>query len=194
ALGLATPMSIMVGVGRGAQAGVLIKNAQALENLRKVDTLIVDKTGTLTEGKPSMEDIYVLDDFDESTLLQQIASVNAVSEHPLARAVVSYAQQRKTAISAVRNFNSVTGKGVKGIVDANEILLGNVKLLDDAGVTIPVDLKEASAKQQAEGKTVSFIAVNKRAAGFVTIADKIKSESQVAIQKLLDVGISVVML
>ncbi|HEX9980908.1 MAG TPA: heavy metal translocating P-type ATPase [Flavobacterium sp.] len=194
ALGLATPMSVMVGIGRGAQAGVLIKNAEALENLRKVDTLIVDKTGTLTQGKPSLEEIEPTENFNREELLWLAASLNNASEHPLAKAVVRHAQEKQVRLSAVSNFTSMTGKGVKGNVDGKEILLGNIKLLIQESITIPQSLQDKAAKKQQQGKTVSFIAVDKIAAGFITISDKIKKESKETVQKLLHDGISVIML
>ncbi len=194
ALGLATPMSIMVGVGRGAQAGVLIKNAEALEHLRKVDTLIVDKTGTLTEGKPSLEEIETTGNHDRLELLMQIASLNSASEHPLAKAVTCYAEEKQIRTTDVKNFSTVTGKGVRGIVRGTQILLGNARLMSDENVILPDGLLNKAAKRQSEGKTVSFIAVDKVAGGFITISDKIKTESKQAIRRLLDDHIDVIML
>ncbi len=194
ALGLATPMSIMVGVGRGAQAGILIKNAEALESLRKVDTLIVDKTGTLTEGKPSMEELQPAEGVDPTELLMLISSLNSSSEHPLAKAVVRYAVENKVTLKPVGNFISVTGKGVKGVVNDKEILLGNIKLLEIEHISVPAYLAEKAAIRQQQGKTVSFVVVDKVAAGFITISDRIKSESKDVVERLRRDGIAVVML
>jgi Cu2+-exporting ATPase len=194
ALGLATPMSIMVGVGRGAQNGVLIKNAEALERLNKVDTLIIDKTGTITEGKPSVGALTIDPDFNEADVLQMIASLNQHSEHPLALAVVNYARGKNVKFLNVANFNSVTGKGVVGIISGKRVALGNSKLLDQESVKIPDAILDQALAQQQTGKTVSYVSIEGKTAGFVTITDKIKATSKAAIKELLENNVSVIML
>ncbi len=194
ALGLATPMSIMVGVGRGAQNGVLIKNAEALERLNKVDTLIIDKTGTITEGKPSVGELVTEPNFNEKEVLQLIASLNKYSEHPLARAIVSFGSENGIDLVDAADFNSVTGKGVIGSIAGKRIALGNKKLMDQENVSIPDPLFIRASDQQRQGKTVSYISINGTAAGFITITDKIKETSKAAIKQLLDNKIAVVML
>ncbi|WP_121354330.1 copper-transporting P-type ATPase [Flavisolibacter nicotianae] len=194
ALGLATPMSVMVGVGRGAQSGVLIKNAEALEKMNKVDTLIIDKTGTITEGKPSLEKVIATEGYNEDGLLQQISSLNKQSEHPLATAVVKYANEKKVKLSDVKDFNTVAGKGVVGTVDDKKIALGNAKLMEEIKTTIPESLLTQVHEEQVLGKTVSFISVDGKAAGYITITDKIKETSKAAIAELLENNIEVIML
>lgn len=194
ALGLATPMSVMVGVGKGAQNGILIKNAEALEKLQNFDTLVIDKTGTLTEGHPSVENVVAVQGFEKQKLTQQIASVNSKSEHPLAQAVVKFAKENKIDLADVKDFDSVTGKGVKGEVDGKKILLGNEKMMQDEAVKIPADVATQIKEQQMLGKTVSFIAENKQLAGFVVIADKIKESSKDAIALLAKENVKVIML
>ncbi|WP_066219130.1 heavy metal translocating P-type ATPase [Formosa haliotis] len=195
ALGLATPMSVMVGVGKGAQNGVLIKNAEALEKMDKVDALIIDKTGTITEGKPSVEKAKsVSDSIDANTVLQYIASVNTMSEHPLAEATVKYAKEQNVTLLKASDFNSVSGKGVTAVVDGKQIALGNAKMMDEAKASLSKALKQAAAEEQQKGKTVSFLSVDKTAVGYVVIGDKIKATSKQAIKELQDLGIDVVML
>nr|MBA2562028.1 copper-translocating P-type ATPase [Chitinophagaceae bacterium] len=194
ALGLATPMSVMVGVGRGAQSGVLIKNAEALEKMNKIDTLIIDKTGTITEGKPSVEKIVAAEGFNEDKLLQKISSLNKQSEHPLAAAVVKYANEKKLSFSDVNDFKTVAGKGVTGTVDDTTIALGNKKLMEEINTAIPESLAKQVHQEQASGKTVSYISINNAAAGYITITDKIKSTSKAAIAALLQNNIKVIML
>jgi Cu2+-exporting ATPase len=193
ALGLATPMSVMVGVGKGAQNGILIKNAEALELMNKVNVLITDKTGTLTEGKPSVEKVVALDGTSEE-LLQQIASLNQYSEHPLAQAVVDYAKTTKTKLSSVNDFETVTGMGVMGSVANNKVALGNEKLMVKIKTSISDDLKTKIIEEQKLGKTVSYIAINQVAVGFVTISDAIKKTSKEAVKSLMDKGVDVMML
>lgn len=193
ALGLATPMSVMVGVGKGAQNGILIKNAEALELMNKVNVLITDKTGTLTEGKPSVEKVVALEATSEE-LLQQIASLNQYSEHPLAQAVVDYAKTTKTKLSSVNDFETVTGMGVMGTVAKNKVALGNEKLMVKIKTSISNDLKTKIIEEQKLGKTVSYIAINQVAVGFVTISDAIKKTSKEAIKSLMDKGVDVMML
>ncbi len=194
ALGLATPMSVMVGVGRGAQSGVLIKNAEALEKMNKVDTLIVDKTGTITEGKPSVEKVIATNSIGETTLVQYIASLNQYSEHPLAEAIVNYGKSKDVAITKVNDFEAVTGKGVTGTVDNKKIALGNAKLLEQFSIVITESLVNKVIVEQEQGKTVSYIAIENEAIGYVTIFDAIKKTSQNAIAELQNNGVQVIML
>lgn len=193
ALGLATPMSIMVGVGKGAQSGVLIKNAQALETMNKVNVLITDKTGTITEGKPSMEKIISFKN-NEDELLQKIASLNQRSEHPLAKAVVDFAKQKKIAFVEFSNFETIAGKGVIGNIDDKIIALGNKKLMDDRNALSTDAIESAIVEQQQLGKTVSYIAIDTEIVGYITITDAIKETSKVAIQTLMSMGVEVIML
>jgi Cu+-exporting ATPase len=193
ALGLATPMSIMVGVGRGAQAGVLIKNASALETMNKINILIIDKTGTITEGKPSVEKIVAEPPFDEKDLLQKIASLNKLSEHPLGQSIANHGKEKGIAFQDVKDFQAIAGKGVEGMVEGKKVALGNDKLMAGAG-NITEDLKARVKKEQELGKTVSYIAIDGTIAGYVTITDKIKSTSKEAIEQFLKRKIEVVML
>ena len=195
ALGLATPMSVMVGVGKGAQNGVLIKNAEALENLNKVDTLIVDKTGTITEGKPTVEKIGVFgSDFKENEILHFIASLNSSSEHPLAEATVKYGKEQKVEISKTENFSAVTGKGVEGKVGQKKLDLGNTKMMAYANATITPEMENVVQSFQKQGKTVSYLSIDGKVSGYVVIGDKIKETSAKAIKELQDIGIDVIML
>lgn len=193
ALGLATPMSVMVGVGKGAQNGVLIKNAEALELMNKVNVLITDKTGTLTQGKPSVEKVVAMDE-KNTDLLQQIASLNQYSEHPLAQAVVNYAKQNKTTLIKVNDFEAVAGKGVVGTVAKDKVALGNKKLMEQIQASIPNELETKITAEQKLGKTVSYISVNAIAVGFVSISDAIKESSKAAVKALMDKGVEVIML
>lgn len=195
ALGLATPMSIMVGVGKGAQNGVLIKNAEALEKMDKVDTLIVDKTGTITEGKPTVEKMGAFDDsFSEKEITQFIASLNSASEHPLAEATVKYGKEQKVELLKVDGFSAVTGKGVEGKVAGKKLDLGNSKMMEYANAPISSDMEKEAQSFQKQGKTVSYLSVDGEVAGYVVIGDKIKKTSAKAIQELQDEGIAVIML
>ena len=195
ALGLATPMSVMVGVGKGAQSGVLIKNAASLERMSKVNTLIVDKTGTITEGKPSVEKVVVTDkELNETDLLKYIVALNQNSEHPLAEATVRYAEKQNISIPAATNFQAVSGKGVKGEVAGATIALGNAKMMAAAQTEISATLMTQVENEQKLGKTVSYLSVNQKAVGFVTISDAIKETSKKAIQSLRKRGIDVIML
>lgn len=195
ALGLATPMSIMVGVGKGAQNGVLIKNAEALELMNKVDVLIVDKTGTITEGKPTVENVGVFNkDFTVDKVTQFIASLNNSSEHPLAEATVNYAKENKVDFLKTKNFNAVTGKGVEGVISDTKISLGNALMMNYANATISSVMEEEVQKYQKQGKTVSYVAINKEVIGYVVIADKIKETSAKAIKELQNRGVDVIML
>lgn len=193
ALGLATPMSVMVGVGKGAKSGVLIKNAEVLEKMDKIDVLITDKTGTLTEGKPSVEKI-VVKDRDENEVLGKIASLNQSSEHPLATAVVNFAKSKIVSFSKVENFESVTGKGVKGSINNELIILGNKKLLEQENSQDFSAIEEQVISEQKQGKTVSYIAIGKKVVGYITITDAIKKSSLEAINELKRQGVQVIML
>jgi Cu+-exporting ATPase len=192
ALGLATPMSIMVGTGRGAEAGVLIRDAEALEVFEKVTTLVVDKTGTLTEGKPRLTTIEPHGG-DETTLLRLVASLEHVSEHPLAAAIVAGARARDVSLADVRDFQSVTGKGVTGTVDGRRVAVGNLRHFDELGVDSGA-LRDRADALRREGQTVMFVAVDGRAAGLVGVADPLKSTAVEAISVLRRAGIRVVML
>jgi P-type Cu+ transporter len=193
ALGLATPISIMVGVGRGANAGVLIKNAQALELMEKVDTLVVDKTGTLTEGKPELVSLIALPGHDEATILGLAAAVERGSEHPLAAAIVAGAVERKLKISKAQNVQSVTGKGIIGTVDGHRVALGNIKLLEQLRID-PGDAVSRAEQLRADGQTVMFLAVDEGIVGIVGVADPIKSSTPEAIRMLREDGVRLVML
>ena len=192
ALGLATPMSIMVGVGRGAEAGVLIRNAEALEILERVTTLVVDKTGTLTEGKPKLVTVEPALGIDVAALLRLAASLERVSEHPLASAIVAGAADRGIALSEVRHFDSVTGKGVKGTVDGRTVAVGNLALLEALGVD-PGPLPDRATALRRDGQTVMFVVVDDQSAGLLGLADPIKASTPQAIQALHAEGIKVVM-
>ena len=193
ALGLATPMSIMVGVGRGAQAGVLIKNAEALERMEKVDTLVVDKTGTLTEGKPKLSKLIAAPTFDDDTLLRLAASLERGSEHPLAEAIVTAAEERDLALDRAEDFEAVTGQGVKGVVDARAVALGNKRFMDALGVE--TDMLDAIAEEQRKaGATSMYVAVDNKLAGVVAVADPIKPTTKEALKTLKRQGVKIVML
>ncbi len=193
ALGLATPMSIMVGTGRGATAGVLIKNAEALEVLEKVDTLVVDKTGTLTEGKPRLASVIVTQDGNESEVLRLAASLEKGSEHPLAGAIVAGAQERHLKLSKDQGFQSFTGKGVFGVVEGKRIALGNLKMFEE--LRIPIDsLRERAEQLRAEGQTVMFVAIEKQLAGLIGVIDPVKNSTPEAIRSLHESGVRIVML
>jgi len=193
ALGLATPMSIMVGVGRGAYAGVLIKNAEALERMEKVDTLVVDKTGTLTEGKPKVVAVVALPGFDETQVLHFAASLERGSEHPLAAAVVAAAQERSVALSPVRGFDAPAGKGVIGMVEGKRLALGNAKFLQELNID-SAPLAQEAERLRGESATVIFLSLNGKLAGCIAIADPIKSTTPAALKALSADGIRVVML
>ena len=193
ALGLATPMSIMVGVGRGAQSGVLIKNAEALEHMEKVDTLVVDKTGTLTEGKPSVTAIVPVAGFTEAEVLRLAASVERASEHPLAAAIVRAAEGRGVSTASVVDFDSPTGKGAVGIVDGKRVALGNARFLGELGVNV-AGLSGQAEELRADGATAIFMAVDGKAAGVLAIADPVKTSTPEALSGLKAEGVRVVML
>jgi Cu+-exporting ATPase len=193
ALGLATPMSIMVGVGRGAQAGVLIKNAEALERMEKVDTLVVDKTGTLTEGKPSVTAIRPANGFAEEELLRLTASLERASEHPLAAAIVAAATRRGLKLSEPSGFDSPIGKGVTGAVEDRKILVGNAAFLSGEGVDTQALAAEADELRR-DGATAIYVAIDGKPAGILAIADPIKETTPEAIALLHREGIRIVML
>jgi Cu+-exporting ATPase len=193
ALGLATPMSIMVGVGRGATEGVLIKNAEALEVLEKVDTLIADKTGTLTEGKPQLSEVVAVAGTDRKELLRLAASLERASEHPLAAAIVGAAEKEGARLANTEDFRSLTGKGVIGKVEGRSIGLGNIKLLQELAID-PGPLLARAEELRQEGHTVMFVAIDDRAAGLVAVSDPIKQSTQEAIEILHREGIKIVML
>jgi P-type Cu+ transporter len=193
ALGLATPMSIMVGVGRGAQVGVLIKNAEALERFEKVDTLVVDKTGTLTEGKPKLVAVTPAAGWNEDDLLRLAASLERGSEHPLAAAIVAAAQGRGLTLAEAADFNSPAGKGVTGTVDGRRIVIGNARMMEDAGIDVAALAAEAE-RQRQDGATALFVSVDASAAGVLAIADPVKATTAAAVAALRKDGIRIVML
>ena len=193
ALGLATPMSIMVGVGRGAEAGVLIKNAEALERMEKVDTLVVDKTGTLTEGRPAVTSIVPASGFDEDQLLRLAASVERSSEHPLAAAIVEAAAARNITLDTATDFDAPSGKGVTARVDGKTVALGNARFLSELNVDVG-QLADKADELRKEGATAIFAAVDGKAAGIVAIADPVKETTRAALDALRDDGLRVVML
>jgi len=193
ALGLATPMSIMVGVGRGAQSGVLIKNAEALERMERVNTLVVDKTGTLTEGKPKVVAIVPADGIDANELLRMAASLEQGSEHPLANAIVAEAKARNLKLANPSEFDSPAGKGVVGKVDSRQILIGNAAFMKERGVS--VDTLAAKAEElRREAATAIFVGIDGAAAGIIAIADPVKASTPDALHALKDAGIQVIML
>ena len=193
ALGLATPMSIMVGVGKGAQHGVLIRDAEALERMEKVDTLVLDKTGTLTEGRPKVVRIEPAPGFSKDDVLQKLASVERASEHPLAMAIVNAAHEGKLNLSAVADFDSPVGKGVVGTVDGQRVVSGSAKFLAESGID-SASLNQAAEEQRSKAATVIFVGVDGKLAGFVAIADPIKATTPQALRALKDAGIRIVML
>jgi len=193
ALGLATPISIMVGTGRGATAGVLIKNAEALEILEKVNTVVVDKTGTLTEGKPRLSTVLATDDDNEDDVLALAASIERASEHPLAAAIIAAAEQRQLPLQEVKNFTAITGKGVQADIGRRAILLGNARLMQDNGIAIEGVETQVEARQSA-GETIMYLAADSRLIGLIGVADPIKASTPEAIKALHDEGIAVVML
>jgi len=193
ALGLATPMAIMVGTGKGAQSGILVKNAEALETLEKIDTLVVDKTGTLTEGRPRLTAVEAGGDLGEEELLRLAASLERASEHPLAAAIVEGARDRDVDLADVSDFDSATGKGVSGAVDGRRVAVGNRAMMDEVGAGDD-GLAERTDELRSEGRTVMFVAVDGAAAGLVAVSDPIKETTPEALRSLHEAGISVVML
>lgn len=195
ALGLATPMSVMVGVGKGAQNGVLIKNAEALEKMDKVTTLIIDKTGTITEGKPSVEKVGSFhSNVSENEVLQYIVALNTNSEHPLADATVKFGKESNVEVLKSTGFSAVTGKGVEAIVSDKKVALGNPKMMEYANAAMTPEIEDEAKEYQKQGKTVSFLSVDKVVVGYVVIGDKIKGTSAKAIKELQEKGIDVIML
>ena len=194
ALGLATPMSIMVGIGRGAREGVLVKNAEVLERLEKVDTVVVDKTGTLTAGRPSLTECIPLASMTEAELLRLAASVEQQSEHPLARAIVAGAATRNIAVPAVARFDSVTGGGARGSVEGRDVLVGKRGWLAEEGVADLAALDERAETLQRQGRTVMHVAVDGRLAGLIAVSDPIKASTPEAVRSLHDLGLRLIML
>ena len=192
ALGLATPMSIMTATGRGAQAGVLIKNAEALERFETIDTLIVDKTGTLTEGKPRLVAVMPEDGHDEAEVLHLAASLERGSEHPLAEAIVRGAEERGVAMESASDFEAITGKGVKGTVDGKSVALGNLALINDMGLEAAALTQKANARRD-EGETVMFVVVDGTIAGLVAVADPVKETTPAALKELHALGLRIIM-
>ena len=192
ALGLATPMSIMTATGRGAQAGVLIKNAEALERFEKVGTLIVDKTGTLTEGKPRLIGVFAEPGHDESEVLRLAATLEKGSEHPLAEAIVDGAEERGVKLGSAGEFEAVTGKGVKGTVDGRPVALGNIKLVQDLGLQAD-DLTNRANERRDAGETVMFVVVEGKIAGLVSVADPVKETTPAALKALHELGFRIIM-
>ncbi len=193
ALGLATPISIMVGVGRGAQAGVLIKNAEALERFEKVDTLVVDKTGTLTEGKPKVTAVIALTDIKEDEVLRLAAGLERGSEHPLAAAIVKAAEDKALAIPQAQDFESLTGKGVKGRIESHQVALGNAKLLEALGIPLDEAARKKADQRRKEGETVMHVAIDGKLAGLIGVADPIKDSTPQALKDLRKMGVHIVM-
>ena len=193
ALGLATPMSIMVATGKGATLGVLFRNAEAIEVMKKINTLVVDKTGTLTVGKPIVVEIHPAEGWDEIRLLYYAASIERGSEHPLAAAIVSAAEARKVDLTNSESFQSITGKGVAGKVDGHQVALGNLMMVSDEGINSD-KLTEKAEKMRSEGQTVMFVAVDKEIIGILGVADPVKGTTPSAIQQLRDDGVEIVMM
>ncbi len=194
ALGLATPMSIMVGVGRGAREGVLVKNAEALERLEKVNTLVLDKTGTLTDGKPKLVDVLPAPSFDPKELLRLAASLEQNSEHPLAAAIVRGAKEQSIVFDAVKDFRSVTGGGVAGTISGRPVVVGKPDFLRNEKITDLESMEASAVKLQEQGKTAMFVAIDGKPAGILTVADPIKSTSAEAVRDLQALGLKLVML
>jgi len=193
ALGLATPMSLMVGIGKGAKNGILIKNAEALEQMNKVNVLIIDKTGTLTEGKPSIEHIESILE-DKNSILKLAYSLNQNSEHPLSNAVIKKAKEENISPEKVTDFENISGKGVKGNINGETVYLGNESLLTSHQISIPENLKQKAVEVQSKAHTISYVAQGDTVLGFISFTDKIKESSKKAIQQLLSEGIDIIML
>jgi Cu+-exporting ATPase len=193
ALGLATPMSIMVGIGRGAHSGILIRDAQALEQLERIDTLVIDKTGTLTEGKPRVVAVIPAADVDEGELLRLAASVERGSEHPLAQAILDAANERGLALGEVSDFTSPSGKGASATIDGKAVALGNSVLMGELNIATQ-NLDNSAERARQDGATAIYVAIDGRAAGVIAIADPIKPSAQAALQALRGEGLRIVML
>ncbi|MDV3799849.1 copper-translocating P-type ATPase [Elizabethkingia anophelis] len=194
ALGLATPMSVMVGVGKGAKNGILIKNAEALENLNKVNVLVTDKTGTLTEGKPVVQKVGTFNQYTESEVLQFAANLNQNSTHPLAEAIIKKAKEKGLSLEQASNFENISGKGVSGQTGGKEVLVGNESLLKQYNITIDQAIAKQITAEQEQGKTVSFVTIDHKIAGYVAITDPIKVTSKEAVHQLMQMGVDVVMI
>jgi heavy metal translocating P-type ATPase len=194
ALGLATPMSIMVGTGRGASAGILIKEAKVIEEMQRVNVLVIDKTGTITEGKPKVKSVWPLGTFSETTLLILAASIESRSEHPLADAIVNAAKEKGLVLKDVNNFQSITGHGIFGTIDGNKVMVGNLKLVKDHKITIPQDVQQKVETAQSNGETVMFVISGNQLAGYLSAADPIKESARTAIKELQQAKLKVVML
>ena len=195
ALGLATPMSIMVGTGKGAKQGVLVKDARAIEEMHKVTTLVIDKTGTITQGKPALQQVQSYgDQYSDEELLKLVASLENNSEHPLAHAIVSGAEEQGIKALEVSNFDSITGKGVTGTIDGKQVAIGNRRLLDQLEVKTDEQFLDEVTKRQSEGETVMFVIIDQSLAGYISVADPIKEASASAIRTLQDQGLEVIML
>jgi len=192
ALGLATPMSIMVGIGKGASAGILIKSAEALERFEKVDTLVVDKTGTLTEGRPRVLAVALSGSFEESAVLGLAASLERSSEHPLAAAIVAAARERGLALREARDFRSLTGRGITGTVDGRQVAVGNTKLLEDLKIS-PGELEPRAQGLRRQGATTMFVSIDAACAAVIAVADPIKTSTPAALENLRHDGIRIVM-
>jgi Cu+-exporting ATPase len=193
ALGLATPMSIMVATGKGAKLGVLFRNAEAIEIMKKIDTLVIDKTGTLTVGKPKLIEVLPIKGFDEKSVLHFAASLEIGSEHPLAAAIVAGANEKGVVLSQVKSFKSITGKGVIGKIDRHNAALGNRRLFDDLSINIG-ELSDKAEVMRHDGQTVMYLAVDGKAVGLLSMADPIKETTPEAVKQLHDEGIHLVML
>lgn len=194
ALGLATPMSLTVGIAKGAKNGILIKNAEALEQMHKVNVLITDKTGTLTEGKPKLDEVVPAENNDQSMVLKLAASLNQNSEHPLSNAVLNEFKKENQDFEKVENFENISGKGVKGIIDGQTILLGNTSLLKQFDIEIPASLKQKVTENEDQAKTISFLAKGNQILGFLAFSDNIKDSSKKAIQYLQENNVQVIMM
>lgn len=194
ALGLATPMSVMVGVGKGAQSGILVKNAEALERTEKITHLLIDKTGTLTIGSPQVTVLIAGKGFDQQVLLDISASIEQSSEHPLARAVVNYAKEQAAKLGSVEDFQSVTGSGVKGKINGKEVLLGKQKFIEKSGISLPSELKNQADSLEDKAYTVIYAAVNRQVAGILGVSDPIKKTTPEAILALRKMGLKIIML
>ncbi len=195
ALGLATPMSIMVGTGKGAKQGILVKDARAIEEMHKVTTLVIDKTGTITKGKPSLQDVQsIIEKYTPDAILKKAASLESSSEHPLAHAIVVGAEEKGLKPQKVDDFNSITGKGITGRVNGTQVAIGNKKLLDEFNLTLNPQYLVDVEKRQLEGETVMFVVISKEVAGFISVSDPIKEASASAIKHLQEQGLEVIML
>lgn len=195
ALGLATPMSIMVGTGKGAKQGILVKDARAIEEMHKITTLVVDKTGTITKGKPALKEVVSLSDtYNKDELLQLVASLESNSEHPLAHAIIEEAKSRNVSVQKVSNFESLTGKGITGTIDGKKVSIGNELLGSEEGLSLSEEQRQEVTDRQLQGETVMLVFIDQTIAGFVSVADPIKEASAKAIQQLQSQGVEVIML